>query len=498
MKSFWNKYSNNILIMGYCLIISFIILLFTSKNSFLYPFNDWLDANAFFTVGKSMVRGLVPYRDLFEQKGPFLYLIYGIGSLISYTSFTGVFILEVISWSIALYFLYKTCILFVSNKSSIVIVTLFISIICTCFAFTHGGSAEEFTLPMFMVSSYYFLRHYKKQELKGWEMVIIGVMAGLVMLIKYTMLGFWIGITLAIFYYYIKRKKFKKAIIYPLLLLSGMVLTLIPFLIYFGINHAIYDFIKCYFLININNYGEKVLLIGKLSRLFSGSIRSLIHNIIPSGIILIGFMGIKKLDINKEGKVWLIIIFVITLFFIFFGLKFYRYYVLFLLYFSFIGLIVLFKFIDSKVNNWIIVLCIGGALLWAWNMANYKEFRNVDKEDLFLYKYSEIIRQDENATLLNAGGLDAGLYTITGIIPNTYYFQKQNFRYKDYPENEDELRGYIKNKDTMYVLYYTRWNLEKLETREKDLFNNYELIDYCKYNFENKNYKAYLFRVKEC
>ena len=59
-------------------LIIFIILLLTSKNSFLYPLNDWVDENAFFTMGKSLMNGVVPYRDLYEQKGPLLYLIFGI------------------------------------------------------------------------------------------------------------------------------------------------------------------------------------------------------------------------------------------------------------------------------------------------------------------------------------------------------------------------------------------------------------------------------------
>ena len=66
----------------YCLLLSFFVLLGTSKNSFLYAFNDWVDANAFFTVGKSIMNGVVPYRDLFEQKGIFLYFIYGFGYLL--------------------------------------------------------------------------------------------------------------------------------------------------------------------------------------------------------------------------------------------------------------------------------------------------------------------------------------------------------------------------------------------------------------------------------
>ena len=48
-------------------LVAFITLLITSKNSFLYLFNDWVDANSFFTVGKSMFNGLVVYKDIFEQ-----------------------------------------------------------------------------------------------------------------------------------------------------------------------------------------------------------------------------------------------------------------------------------------------------------------------------------------------------------------------------------------------------------------------------------------------
>ena len=59
----------------YCFLTTLITLLLTTKNSPLYAFNDWMDANAFFTVGKSMMHGLIPYKDIFEQKGPFLYLL---------------------------------------------------------------------------------------------------------------------------------------------------------------------------------------------------------------------------------------------------------------------------------------------------------------------------------------------------------------------------------------------------------------------------------------
>ena len=65
-----------------------------SLSSPLYAFNTWVDANCFMTVGKSMLYGLVPYRDLYEQKGPLLYAMYALCYLISHRSFLGAWLLE--------------------------------------------------------------------------------------------------------------------------------------------------------------------------------------------------------------------------------------------------------------------------------------------------------------------------------------------------------------------------------------------------------------------
>ncbi len=61
----------------YSFIVSFAVLAVCSKSSFLYPFNDWVDADCYFTVGKGMMQGKVVYRDLFEQKGVLLYCCTG-------------------------------------------------------------------------------------------------------------------------------------------------------------------------------------------------------------------------------------------------------------------------------------------------------------------------------------------------------------------------------------------------------------------------------------
>ena len=49
-----------------CFLAAAMYLLFSSKSSPMYPMNDWVDVNCFYTMGKSLLAGLVPYRDLYE------------------------------------------------------------------------------------------------------------------------------------------------------------------------------------------------------------------------------------------------------------------------------------------------------------------------------------------------------------------------------------------------------------------------------------------------
>lgn len=82
-----------------------------------------------------MFNGLVPYKDLFEQKGPLLYLIYGIGYLIENDRFIGVFILEIISMTFTGYYLYKISCLYLNEKYSILSSCLTITVICGSISF---------------------------------------------------------------------------------------------------------------------------------------------------------------------------------------------------------------------------------------------------------------------------------------------------------------------------------------------------------------------------
>ena len=493
----------NIGILSFCLIISFVLLAITSKCSFLYPFNDWVDANAFFTVGKGIFKGVVPYLDVFEQKGPILYFIYGIASLISYKSFIGVFVFEVISFTILLFYFNKIIKLFLNEKYSYIILPIMGTIICTCNGFVHGGSCEEFCLPLVTISLYYYIYHFKVKRLSYKELVLNGIFAGLILMMKYSILGFSFGFMAFIFFDYLFRAKdVKRAFLSCIFFLMGMLLPVLICLLYLGINGAISDFINEYFIINITAYGsEKMNVFVKIYKLIRGFCGALYGN----GIIFVLYclipVALWLFKINKYFVITLFVNIVLMTFGIYSRLHFYSYYILPLFVFGIMSLILVFMFYDQLFKNKdklfvliasISALCCG---ILTYMLANYRYMILMPKEGMFQYNFANYINRYDNPTLLNMGYLDAGLYTTTGILPNTKFFEVQNISYERFPDNLDDMKTSVINKKVMFILYYGKNDIDYIMENHSYILDDYHLVlsqyDYSEY----EDRYAYLFQL---
>ena len=493
-----NKYKYHIFVF----VLALIVLLITSKNSFLYVFNDWVDDNAFFTVGKGMFNGVVPYRDVFEQKGLLLYLIYGIGYLFSHTTFHGVFILEVLSFSIFLYYLHKIISMFYNEKYSFLILPIVACLLTVTKAFAQGGSCEEFCLPFMAVSLYYFIKHFKEKELTKKEIAINGLMAGCVLMMKYTILGFWIGFGLFIFIDYLLKKKYKESFMFCLYFLIGMIIPFIIAIIYLLIVGGVKEFIDDYFVINMTVYSDgKYGIIQRIIRVFRTIFIAIRQNGVRLFVFLAPLLILLIKDKNKYFKLSLIGLFIFTGFFIFWGLKIHVYYTLPLIFFiiyTFIGLLSLFKdkidkIIDKKYMIGVFSLIfIGSMSICIWK-GNFVSDINKSKNDYFQYKYAEYINGYEEKTLINMGFLDVGVYTVGDLLPNTKFFELQNIPYDRFPDNVDEMEKYVRNHDINFIVYSSLGTDYEIP---EYVYENYEEVYKDTYEFEFETYTAYLFKLK--
>ena len=435
-----------------------------SKSSPIYPFNDWGDANCFMTVGKSMLHGLVPYRDLYEQKGPLLYMLHALAAVVYETTFIGVFFIEVIAASFFLFFSYKLIKLYVPS-ADILLVPIIAAVVYSARSFCHGDSAEELCLPMFAFAIYTAIKSIKQEKLPARaESVAVGITFAFVLWIKYSMLVFYIGWFAVIAWQAIKHSNEKKLFGMTFWIGIGILIPTVPILIYFSANNALSDLWTVYFCNNLFLYSNSVnhfslLILSK--NLLSGIKNIITENSVPAILIFTGLLLLLRKKDKTEFFSYLIMG-VFTFLFVYGGGRHYNYYALIFSAFVPIGIVSVCKIIKriapenvrtAKVFRIPRIFSAGIvcalSVVFAFIMCDNTYLLRYDKSDMPQYRFAEIITKTDNATLLNYGFLDGGFYTATGIVPNCKFFCNLNIKLDEIMETQNE---FIKNGKVDFVV----------------------------------------------
>lgn len=488
----------NVLKLILIFIIGAVFITVMSKNSFLFRFNDWWDANAFMTVGKSIWNGVVPYRDLFEQKGPYLYFIYALAALISNKTFIGVYFLELLAMFINLIFVRKIIKLFYKDeKYSFLGILLYCFLAFFNFTFGHGGSAEEFTLPLMFISMYYYIKYLKDKKTDSIDKKILlfnGIIAGIVFWIKYSLLGFWFIFAATMCLIPLFKKDIKQALMNALIFIVGMLIATIPCLIYFGINNAIDDLFKIYLLVNMTSYATKMSLLSKIWKMIYILLGNIFGNISYLLFILVPIIILHKKDIfkgKKYAKVWFTLSFLFTGMLAFIGGTSYFYYGYILTPFTILGIIYIIDILNKrKIKLKIYHLSLLGVIFLTILIltSDNTKYMKWEKSDYAQMIFADIIEKSEEKTLLNYYGLDFGLYTTTGITPKYYYFMRNNIPNENYPRMRKNQRKYIKSDERpKYVIAKKEYNLLK---------EYYDIIAVKKQRYEKRYITYYLYERK--
>lgn len=501
MKFMIDKHEKRKIII-YILIISILALLIGTKSSPLYPLNDWVDANAFLTMWKGMANNLVPYRDLFEQKGPLLYFLHMLAYFISHQTFLGVFLLEVVSMTLFLYYAYKILRIYVSKHPAQLLLPIILIITLTMPQFKHGDSAEELCLPLLTISLYYFISYFKHNQLSNRTYIINGILAGSVLWIKYTLLGFWFAWMMCIFFDQIGKKQYKKSILSCLYFLSGMLISTIPWVIYFGLNHAIKDLFDVYFIINLTAYPSAISIPQRIVKMIEVMCGSLKENPLFLVLLTIGFIYLfwnKETMKSKWGSISIIILFLFLILGVYGGGNAYRYYFVIFLPFAILGLIPIghkIKTNNKKIRIIITIIMIGITISTIYLKSPNTYLLKTQKQELAQYQFANIINQYDNPTLLNYGFIDAGFYLTTNIVPNVKYFMKQNIPYDKFPQIMDSQNRYIKEKQVMFIITRSKPQINPKDIKIPNLKENYQLITSHEQYFEGRNVVYSLWKRK--
>ena len=471
--------------MAAILAIAVFVISMLSKSSPLYPFNDWTDTNIFLTVGKSVLHGKVLYRDIYEQKGPLLFLIYVLPAIISERSFIGVFLLECIAAFFFLFYSYKITNL-LALQSSLVLLSAYAFLVYSSRSFAHGGSVEELCIPMVTCSLYYMVRSLIWEKPMSLKVAFLnGIFIGCIFWIKYTMLGVYIGyIAVLIVVNTFVYKQCSYLIKTAGILFLGAITASIPVLFYFSMNCAFKDLWKAYFFNNLFYYnmnGQNSLLIIELK----GIANAIIYNPALFLLIFAGLLFLLTIYNNKKIFAVILICFCVASVFTYLRST-YVYYTFILSAFAPFGICMImqeYTYVTSAYSNKAKAMEIAAAIFiissaFFYSSNSYMFLKDI--ETIPQYQLAQTINTSENRTLLNYGVLDVGLYTMTGTIPDTKYFCRFNVNLQEMMEEQDR---YIEQTTDNFVV--TRdWQLES---------PNYHLVDCAKGFFEGADVTYYLY-----
>ncbi|MCR5100455.1 MAG: hypothetical protein K6B41_03765 [Butyrivibrio sp.] len=489
------KYS--LLIWGF--LCSLAILLFTSRSSLLFQCNNWDDANSYFSMGKGMMNGLVIYRDLYDQKGPYLYLMYGIAYLISHKTFFGVFIFEVIAATVFLFIAGK----FIEKKSNKKIAFLLVPVIgagvYSSWSFYYGGAAEEFCLPLIALSFYYLdeILHEEISE-KRYRRIfsIVGILAGIIFQVKYTMEGYFFAWFVIAIIWIIWKKRDAFFVRMGFRFLAFSIIPSIPWLLYFVVTGSLDDWFRCYIYNNIFHYsqvsGDNYSFFNKIYEICK-TLYWLIQDSFSYFVwIIAGFVLQIVMEKGFIRRFTSAFMFACTYFVIFIGGNKLAYYSIPLMVFAIPGAAYTGKLISvclskygKEISGIIYSVMYAAVLIVSVIFASYNtmnaEYRSFSKDDIWLFEASKQLSEDD--TLLELNTIDAGLYTITGIVPNCEYFQTNGI---DLDTMFEEQKKYLKEGKTDYVL--------AVGYEPEFIYNNYSLIDSYEYYETDHDNVYYLYR----
>jgi len=167
-----------------------VAILLTSWDSYLYDLWQHHDVIWFYTCGKAWMNGMTPYVDFADSKGPLLWLIYGIGYLLSPHDYVGCYWLACVLYAVIFYQCYKCAMVFTSHH----VMSLAAVVLSALFflgAFTHiEVRTEDYCYPFILAVLYRFLRHtFLREEshrfVRQWA-IVLGIALGATLLIKYS------------------------------------------------------------------------------------------------------------------------------------------------------------------------------------------------------------------------------------------------------------------------------------------------------------------------
>lgn len=239
-------------------VFSFLVLLIVSPDSWLHCTWDHHDSAWFFTCGKAWMSGMVPYDDFADSKGPLLWLIYGIGYLISPHDFHGVFWLSCIFYTATFYLCYKIALLFLDDGPRSLLASMGMAVFFFFPGIHYEVRAEDFALLFSAAALYHALRLSCRHDMDNHAFACaswwIGVCLASTALIKYNITAMLLAPAVVVVLQCIRCGQRWWQPLWRIV--AGAAVVIVPFVAYMLAVGCFDDFVREYFINTLATLGN--------------------------------------------------------------------------------------------------------------------------------------------------------------------------------------------------------------------------------------------------
>ena len=482
-------------------LFSFLFILIFDNTTPLAKGGNYIDLDIYYEIGKVMCNGKILYQDVFDTKGPFMFII-GAISYKLFKNYTAFFILDLISILLFTFSSFKIFRLYFEEKKSILLTIL--NILFTYSFATFFGSPEGMLMGIILYFIYWILN---KGFLKDnrFNFFIFGLYSGFIFLTKINyLLGFGL-IAICYLISSIKNKNYKKLIQELLFFFIGFFIMFIPIIIYEIIINKPFFIIPTYLLGAIGYSKDSISIPIFIFMMFFLFVLRFMFFILKEILL----EKIFEKDFSKVKDFSLIFVFMIGIILSILMTRrvyFYYFYLLYPFYIFTLLFLIRKNKLFAKIINLILILFI---LIITKNSFENKDFLRQFNEGSFCQKqiyedYKDEITKDSSFIgLFNINTLNSKYFDFQ---PNSKYFVTLNNSIEKDDKYVDYIYNGLINKEIDYisVLFVNEnlaisesmmTNLEKFNEKILNPFNeNYKLdniyeINYLQSDIWNRNNK---------
>lgn len=294
----------------------FFVLVYSTSTSPLYPYPGTCDSFIFQLIGKEWLSGSIPYKDLYDNKGPLLYAMNALGYwLLSVRS--GIVIIQTV-------FLFATAVVTFwflrigfGKKSSLwltIVLLLGLSLGYNC-----GNNACEYAMPWIVYAFYLFYKWLEQDEQTKAKTslcyhFVYGVALGFCLMTRASNGLVVLMVAAYVFVYCLAKRQIKGLLANMAAMTAGVLIVCLPFVIYFLSKNSLEDFYYATFISNMHYLKNTGLWVSPMYLKRAIALICSYFNCLS--FIIVGLLVIFRKNRRKMGLAWFAMSMLCVVFFV--------------------------------------------------------------------------------------------------------------------------------------------------------------------------------------